>query len=258
MKIGGCLITDKSAEKPTLDRENIFRICDEISYVFHNKDIKIILIHGAGSYGHPLAKSSGLEHGVKTEEHLKCFALAQSLQNELDVFFCNALIERNVPAIPVQASSSAVMRNKTLIHMDIDAVKGFLKLGLVPVLYGVPAYDEENGCSILSGDQIMSYLAKKLGIKKMVFATDVNGIYDSDPKKNKDASLIKNINRENIGKIIDNVSGSIHSDASGGMLGKVKELMKLKEIECNIINGNEKGNIKKILLGENIGTRVIF
>jgi isopentenyl phosphate kinase len=259
LKIGGCLITDKSADTPTLNKQNINRICDEISTVFNSKEMQIILLHGAGSYGHPLAKATGLDTGIKQDSQLRAFALTQSLQNQLNVFICNSLIARDVPAIPVQASASAVMKKRTMIHMDTNAVKGFLDLGLVPVLYGVPAYDQSQGSSILSADQILSYLARKLTIKRIVFATDVDGIFSSDPRKNNDAKLSKNINNKNINKIIKDVTESTHIDTTQGMLGKVKELMKIKDIECNIVNGNTEGNIKRSLLGEKgIGTRISF
>ncbi len=259
LKIGGCLITDKSADKPVLNKNNIDRICDEISGVFNTREIKLIMIHGAGSYGHPLAKATGLDTGIKNKEQLRAFALTQSLQNQLNVFICNSLIAKNVPAIPVQASASAVTKKKTLISMDINAIKGFLKLGLVPVLYGVPAYDQHQGSSILSGDQILSYLAINLGIKRIVFATDVDGIFSSDPRKNKDAKLIKTINNKNIKKIIKNITESTHIDTTQGMLGKVRELMKIKGIGCSMVNGNIPGNISRALLGEkDLGTSISF
>lgn len=258
LKIGGCLITDKSADKPVLNKENINRISDEISSVFNSKNMKLILLHGAGSYGHPLAKATGLDAGIKDKSQLNAFAMTQSLQNYLNVLVCNTLIAKNVPAIPVQASASAIMKKRTLTQMDIKAIKGLLKLGMVPVLYGVPAYDEEQGCSILSADQTLSYLARKLGIKRVIFATDVDGIFTSDPRKHKNAKLIKNINNKNINKIIKNITESTHIDTTRGMLGKVKELMKIKDIKCNIINGNKEDCIKRTLLGENLGTRISF
>lgn len=252
LKIGGSLITDKFSKIPKVNPENLKRISKEIASAY-DKNTSLIIIHGAGSYGHVIVNKTGIDKGIKTEEQLKDFAETQRLQNELNCIVTKYLIEEGIPAIPCQASVSAVMESGRLVNMDTSATEGLLDMGMVPVLYGVPAYDKAQKCSILSGDQIAPYLAVKLNAKKIIHATNVDGVFDSDPNKNPDAKLIPEINSENIDKIKGWLAGSIATDVTGGMFGKVSELIEIG-VESQLINGLVNGNIVRALKGEKIGT----
>ena len=138
--------------------------------------------------------------------------------------------------------------------MDIKTVKHLLRLNMIPVLFGVPAFDTKNGCSILSGDQIAAFLAKKMSIKKIIMASDVNGIFTSNPKLNKNAVVIKSVDKNNFSKIKKLLGQSTFTD--GGMLGKVSELIGIakKGVKCQIINGIKGDNIIKAFDDKDIGT----
>ena len=137
--------------------------------------------------------------------------------------------------------------------MDLSAIEGFIEIGIIPVLYGAPAYDKAQKCSILSGDQIAPYLAIKLNSKRIIHATDVDGVFTSDPKKNPDAELISEVNNKNISEVKDWLTGSTATDVTGGMFGKVSELLEIG-IESQIFNALTPGNIIKVLKGERVGT----
>ena len=63
VKLGGSVITDKS-------RENSFKqeIANRLSREIKNANKKSIIIHGAGSFGHILAKKYNLDQGFKSDE----------------------------------------------------------------------------------------------------------------------------------------------------------------------------------------------
>jgi len=169
------------------------------------------------------------------------------------------LIEKGVPAIPCQASSHTVMKKGKLERMDINAIKGFLDIGLVPTLYGVPAYDTEQKCSILSGDVIGPYLAVSLNAKKIIHGSDVDGVFSSDPKKDPKAKLIPMISYDNFNEVKKMLSGSTAVDVTGGMAKKIQELFSLTEsgIESEIVNATKPGIIKRVLSGEKgLGTLI--
>lgn len=255
LKIGGSIITDKSSEEPKANLDVIKRIEKEISNSYERDKFNLIIVTGAGSYGHPIVKRTKIHEGIKNEEQLSAFAETQRLQNEFNSIFTKYLIDIGIPAIPCQPSSSAVMQSKNLIHLDTKAIEGFLKIGLIPVLFGVPAYDEEQNCSILSGDQIAPYLAKKLKAIKIIHATDVDGIFTDDPKKNENAKLIREINQNNLNDVKKWLAGSSNIDVTGGMFGKVSELLDLG-VESQIINGLNENNISRALKGDIIGTTI--
>ncbi len=251
LKIGGSIITKKDRDNPSPDLEQMEKVAEEIKEGISNVS-GLILVHGAGSYGHPIVKRTGINKGITNKEDRINFAETQRLQNELNSIFTEVLIGKGVPAFPVQPSASAIMEGK-LERMDVEVINGLLDEGLVPVLYGVPAYDRERGCSILSGDEIMPYLARELDAGTVLHGTNVDGIYTSDPNENPDAELIEKV--ESMEEVRDRVGGSKDTDVTGGMLNKVEEIVDMG-ISGRIFNASRPGNIIKALCGEEVGTYI--
>lgn len=258
LKIGGSLITDKNSSIPKINERNLARIAREISLGFNPGKQRLVVVHGAGSFGHAIVKKTGIHRGIRNRRQVMAFAKTQRLQNELDVRVCCELVKHGVPAIPIEPTSSAVMDSGRLVSMGTKALEGMLALGLVPVLYGVPAYDRRQGCSILSGDEIMAYLAKKMRASRIIHATDVDGVFDGDPKINPDARLIREIGRQDLAGVVRNIRGSSSkADVTGGMLNKVGTVFKVKGLVGEIINGNRQGVVRRALSGETgLGTIV--
>jgi isopentenyl phosphate kinase len=253
LKIGGSVITDKFSKIPKVNHENLKRISEEIASIYDKEKMSLIIIHGAGSYGHQIVNKTKIGEGIKNNEQLKAFAETQRLQNELNCIFTKYLIEEGLPAIPCQASSFAVMDSGRIVKMDLSAIEGLLEAGMIPVLYGVPAYDKTQKCSILSGDQIAPYLAVKLNARKIIHATNVDGVFTGDPNLSPNAKLIPEINSKNIEQVKEWLTGSTATDVTGGMFGKVSELLEIG-IESQIMNALVSGNIIKAFKGEKIGT----
>ncbi|MDD4625358.1 MAG: isopentenyl phosphate kinase [Candidatus Pacebacteria bacterium] len=253
VKIGGSVITDKKSLTPKINSKNLKIIAGQLK----NFKLPYILIHGAGSFGHPIVKKSGIDKGIKNKSHLIAFAETQRLQNRLNCLVCDFLIKQEIPAVPCQASSHAIMKKGRLVKMEFKAIENMVKLKMVPVLYGVPAYDEAQGCSILSGDQIAPYLALKLKADKIIEAGDVEGVCTCDPKKNKEAKLIEKINKKNFNEIIRYLSGSQTIDVTGGMKQKYLELADTakKGIITQIVHFKR---LEAALDGQEAGTTINF
>lgn len=250
LKIGGSLITKKGANKATLSKTSLKRIAKEIGEAYKEikNDYSLFIVHGAGSFGHVIVKKTGIHEGIRTEQNLIDMAETQRLQNLLDCYVTEELIKNRIPAFPFQASSNIIMENG-IKSMDLNAIRGLLDSGIVPVSFGTPNFNTKQVCSILSGDDIVPYIASKFNTVKIIYATDVDGVFDSDPHKDKNARLV-----EEIKSLKDlNVTGSSNTDITGGMLGKVSKIFSInKKLECFIINGNKKENIKNVLKGSNI------
>jgi uridylate kinase len=97
-------------------------------------------------------------------------------------------------------------------------------------------------------------IAEKVKATKFLNATDVNGIYDSDPNKNKDAKLFNEIT---IKKCID-LLGSEDSAAGGYDL---MDLVALKVIErskiSTVVVKSDPAVIENAIFHNNVGTRII-
>lgn len=234
IKIGGSVITKKESDKPKINFGNIGKIGESLKK-FKNP---YILVHGVGSFGHPLVKKTGIDKIVISDEQILAFAKTQKLQNKLNCMVCEKLIKKGIPAFPMQASSHAVLERGRLISMATKAMAGLLRLKMVPVSYGVPAFDKAWGSAILSGDQITSYIAKKLNAQKIIEVSDVEGIFTANPKTDKNARLIPEINNNNCQEIEKYLSGSAATDVTGGMKQKYFELLEAARtgIVCQIVD----------------------
>ena len=255
LKIGGSVISDKKSIIPKANLDVMKRVSKEIASAYNKDKMSLIIVHGAGSYGHQIVNKTKIGEGIKNDEQLKAFAETQRLQNELNCIFTKYLIEEGLPAIPCQASSFAVTDSGRIVKMDLSAIEGLMKIGMIPVLYGVPAYDETQKCSILSGDQIAPYLAVKLNARKIIHATNVDGVFTGDPILSPNAKLIPEINSKNIGQVKGWLTGSTAIDVTGGMFGKVSELLEIG-IESQIVSALTLGNIVRAFNGEKIGTTI--
>ncbi len=244
-KIGGSVITFKDSLKPKPNLKNIRLLAEEISRV--KEGLNLVLVHGAGSYGHPIVQKTGIHKGIKNKAQLLAFAETQKLQNELNLLVTKNLIKKGLPATPFQANTCAILEKGRVKSFFLETIKGFLKMHLIPVLYGVPAYDVNQGCSILSGDQIVSFLARKLEPKLLLFGVNVDGLIGENSQVIKKVTDIK--------QVIHYIRKTSYLDVTGGMEGKLKEIIDLK-IETRIFNATIPGNIEKALKGEEIGTTI--
>jgi isopentenyl phosphate kinase len=95
-----------------------------------------------------------------------------------------------------------------------------LSLGVTPVLHGDVVMDTVRGASIVSGDQLVASLAKALSPDRVGLATDVQGVLG------RDGSVIGKIRR---GEGRGLAGGSRNTDVTGGMEGKLEELLALAD-----------------------------
>ena len=257
LKIGGSVITEKAASQPRLNEDALFRIAEEIASVGPDH-WPAVLVHGAGSYGHVIvARTRFCEH-LEDRRALVDWGETQRLQSELSNSVVAALLERGVPAIPVQASAVAILEGGRVADFHVRVIEEYVRRGLVPVLGGVPAVDLVEGCSILSGDVIAPSTAWRLGIRRVLFGTDVPGVFDADPRSNVRARLIRVVHPGNWEEIRPALAGSGATDVTGGMAGKVSGLLEWarRGIESLIFDATAPGAVAAALRGERAGTRV--
>ncbi|HEX3012941.1 MAG TPA: isopentenyl phosphate kinase [Methanobacterium sp.] len=256
LKLGGSVITKKAAEEPLIDHDNLSRISGEIA---DSSFDKLIIVHGAGSFGHPSAKKYEIGSPVNDEEDFARkklgFCITQSWVKKLNTIVCDSLREKGVLAVSIQPSSFIITKNKRIHSCNLDLINKYLELGFVPVLYGdvVPDLDESIKMCVLSGDQIINYLGENLKPTRVILGSDVDGIYTKNPKKYDDAELMNTVT-----SCDDLVAeGSLNVDVTGGMNGKLTELIELAQlgVESEIINAGKENFVKRALNNEKgIGT----
>lgn len=257
IKIGGSVITQKSKNIKKVNQKNLDRVCAEIAKAKKKNDFSLAIVHGVGSFGHIIAKKFRLNEGYKNKSQIKAITDVHLDLLTLNIAVIKTLKKYGLLAVSIMPSSAWKLTAGEMIDCENTIIKNFIKLGIIPVLHGDLLTDESCGFKILSGDHIVVYLAKNLKANKVIIGTDTDGVFDSDPKINKNAKLIKEIN-ENSAETIK-IEGSRAIDVTGGMKGKVNELLALAKhkIESQIINIAKPGILKKSLGGKKgLGTRI--
>lgn len=247
LKLGGSVITVKD-EPMTADQESIIRLSEEIKAAWPTP---LVLVHGGGSFGHPVAEKYGLVDGFKSERQIPGFARTHQAMVALNSIIVDALLEAGVPALAVSPSSFIMTSDGRIHSMDLEVIGRLSVRGLLPVLYGDAVIDRAKGFTILSGDQIAVKIAIEMGATRLIFGVDVDGVYTSNPKIVPEARLIERLSLENLNGYIK-IGSALTTDVTGGMLGKVSEAREAVEagIEVQIANATQRDVILKALRGE--------
>jgi isopentenyl phosphate kinase len=259
LKLGGSLLTDKM--RPYSLRTDVLKAASaEVAACLRDGVVeKLVIVHGVGSYGHPPVIEHKLYKGFMDKAQLLPLSRTQSKVNELRSAIISSLQDEGVPVNLFHTSSIASAERGSITSMSLDAVKGFLKVGMVPVLGGDMVSDTEIGFSVGGGDQVAAILATELEATDLVFATDVAGVYDSDPKKNPGARLIPELSLSDLGGLS---ASSMSGDASGAMKGKLGALADLtpelqRGMKISIISMMEPGRLCGLLQGEPVKATII-
>jgi isopentenyl phosphate kinase len=255
LKLGGSVITEKDiALTPSL--QAIRRLAEEISRA---QVSPIVIVHGGGSYGHPIAKTYRIAEGFRNRAQLVGFSKTHEAMVSLNKLVVQNLLDQGLPAFGMAPSSFVVTKKGRIQVFEEEPLERAIKIGLIPVLYGDAVLDTDQVFAILSGDQIASMLAVKMSAKRLIMGVDVDGLYESDPNTDPSAHLISHLKLGQLKKLRDKIGGSRVPDVTGGMLGKVSELIEpvAHGIQVTIVNALKPGNIHRVLKGEEVvGTKI--
>lgn len=132
-----------------------------------------------------------------------------------------------------------------------------LSWGVVPVI-------NENDTVVIDeikfgdNDNLSAMVANMTDSDLLINLTDIDGLYDGDPRINKNANLIPVIEKisDNIFEYASSMPGIL---GTGGMASKIIAAKKAvyKGIPVIIANGRRKNIIRAIINGENVGTLFI-
>ena len=255
LKIGGSVITDKNGELAART-EVMNRLAEEIQ----RAGVKnLVVVHGGGSFGHPTAQKYGIKEGLKGDAQKVGFAETHHVMTVLNGLVMDALVWHSIPVFSVAPSCCVVTENGRIKSFEDTAVRTLLNMGFVPVLYGDAIFDEKLGFTVLSGDQLVAYLARKFGAGKIVIGVDTDGLYDADPNIEKNATLYTHLTLGDLEKVKSKLGGSTASDVTGGMLGKISELVPAvaQGIPVAMVNAAKPNRVYKALMGEKVEGTVI-
>jgi isopentenyl phosphate kinase len=259
VKFGGSLITDKMREAaPRLDV--IARLAEEVRAALDaTPDMRLVLGHGSGSFGHFAARRYGVHTGLAGQRDWMGMAQTSAAAARLNRLVADACLQAGVPAISFQPSASALRKGGVLAEMAAGPLLEALAHGLIPLVYGDVAFDAEQGTAIISTEDIFLYLSDAIVPTRVLMLGVVDGIYESDPLRNPQSRRIPAITPETVERIRAGLGGSHGIDVTGGMLGKVGTLLPLLHSHPGVVvhffSGEVPGRLRDALLGnEAFGT----
>lgn len=143
----------------------------------------------------------------------------------------------------------------------INTFEELFKIGAIPIVNENDSVDVEQIMSpdklFGDNDTLSALVAKMCNADKLIILSDIDGLYDEDPRKNSSASLITEINGD-IDKYFENAGGAGTRRGTGGMITKLKAACMASEngIETYILNGRHPEKIYNILDGKSAGTKI--
>lgn len=238
IKLGGSLITDKHVEARY--RSKIVRAIGESLY--HAKverpDLRFLLGHGSGSFGHMAAARYGTRDGVRSGEEWQGFVEVASAAAELHRLVYHDLRECHLPVMSIQPSASVLCEEGNLVSFNWLTLRELISRRLIPLIYGDVSLDVCWGGTIASTEEIFSYLVQPLAPNRILLLGEVDGVYDEA------GEVIRRITPANYHLHEGQLGDSSATDVTGGMFGKVKTMLDLVELnptlQVHILDGADQ------------------
>lgn len=158
---------------------------------------------------------------------------------EANAVFLNALLAKH---------GSIVMQREHFWELPL-----YLESGMLPIVISVPPYHfwepppEEGPLPSHGSDFGLFIHAEVLGMRRIVFVKDEDGLYDKDPKKHPDAKVIR---RTSLPELLDAMPEDLILDRQ--LFTCWKQARHITEVQ--IVNGLVPGQLTKALAGEPVGT----
>jgi isopentenyl phosphate kinase len=253
IKIGGSVITDKS-KKYFFKQKVMNRLSSEIKKA--NK--KVILVHGAGSFGHILAKDYSLNLGYRDDKQLPGFSITHAKVQKLNSLVLESLHDNRISAVSIPPHVILKLNNHEPEIMNYEIFEDYLKLGFTPLTFGNVVLDEELGFSICSGDLLLQMLAGYFKPEKVIYIIDEDGLYTSNPKINKNAEFIQKSNINELEALTTDPNS--HDDVTKGMEGKIETIKNIVRlgIDTILLNGNINNRLYDVLNGKETKHTIIY
>ncbi len=289
LKLGGSLITDKTQDN-RVRWEVVKRLAQEIAQwradSITQSKAPLLIGHGSGSFGHAAAKKYGTRAGVRDAAGWRGFADVSVAALRLNRIVADALHEASVPVVSVPPSASVLCADGVIQHMDLNLIAVSLARGLVPLVMGDVAIDTVRGGTIVSTEEVFSYLAQHFPVQRVLLAGETEGVFErfeglagfeglegsqtfersnlmnlrNLPNLPTPSLILPKITPANWDAIRAGIGGSRGADVTGGMAAKVRDMLTLVQahpaMQIQIFSGLQPNALTRVLNSETLGTLI--
>ena len=227
VSIGGQSIFDRG-------KSAVLPLVEELGQIRAQRKHKLFIGVGGGTRVRHTV-SVALDLGIPTGG----VAQLVGAMEEANAVFLNALLAK---------SGSIVMQREHFWELPL-----YLESDMLPIVISVPPYHfweppPEDGPVPTHGSDFGLFIhAEVLGMKRLVFVKDEDGLYDKDPKKHADAKLIP---KTSLPELLANMPEDLILDRQ-----LFTTWARSRHVEqIHIVNGLVPGQLTKALAGEPVGT----
>ncbi len=225
--IGGQSIFDRG-------KSAVMPVVEELSAIRVSRKHKMVLGVGGGTRVRHTV-SVALDLGLPTGG----VAQLVGAMEECNAVFLNALLAKH---------GSIVMQREHFWELPL-----YLESGMLPIVISIPPYHfweppPEDGPLPTHGSDFGLFIhAEVLGMHRILFVKDEDGLYDKDPKRHDDAKLIPKIT---LSELLAKMPDELILDRQ--LFTTWQRARHIKEVQ--IVNGLVPGQITRALDGEPVGT----
>jgi isopentenyl phosphate kinase len=249
VKLGGSVLTRKG-EVERLRPKVLARLARELASV---PDVRLVVLHGAGGFGHPGATRFGLAkppaRGVPPSERMRGTAIVMTEVRRLHLRVLQELVRAGASPTSVPAATLARNREGTLCAFDAAPFEDALERGLLPVSFGDVVPDDAWGSSILSADTIATALVPLLRPARVVFVSNVPGILRTSAGSR--PSVIAEVTAD----VVEALQPASHGpDVTGGIRGKARAMLAIARagVDAGLISGLSDGALSRAIRGDSV------
>ena len=142
----------------------------------------------------------------------------------------------------------------------INTIDELLRMNIIPVINenDTVTIDELEGNNFGDNDMLSAIVAGLVVADRLIILTDIDGLYDSNPRTNPNAKkldIIEKINAE----IFEMAAGTGSNRGTGGMITKLQaaDYATKRGVEVSVINGSNPENLYEVIDGNKIGTKFL-
>lgn len=248
VKIGTATITKQG--RGGIDTAYIYHIAEQFAELVREGRQVILVTSGAIGMG---ARQLGLTKRV-TELRLRqaCAAIGQPLL--MDEY------RRAFGVFELNSAQLLVTRDEwddRTSYLNLrKTVETLLENGVVPVFNENDSVSTaEIGNAFGDNDRLSAYVASKIDAELLIILSDVDSLYDSDPRENPSAARIpyvKEISAEHLAA----AGGRGSEFSTGGMKTKLAAVDIARDAGCRVViaHGREPNIVRRVASGEALGT----
>lgn len=249
VKIGTSTITHTSTGNLNLDKlERFVRVLTDL----HNQDKEVVVVSsGAVGAGRKALGIKGKPGSLAVKQ--ACAAVGQA---RLMMIYQKLFAEYNQTIAQILITKRIMLNEISLLNAQ-NTFRELLGLGVIPIVNENDPISTDQIQDDIFGDNdtLSANVAELIGADLLILLSDIDGLYSDDPRNNADARFISYVEKidENLEAM---AKGAESSFGTGGMTTKIAaaRLANSAGVDMVIANGDDVGNVTRILNGEEVGT----